>query len=93
MTVPSPQSAAAEEVTTPDGRVVLVRRESIHVTASGMVDDLNAALYLGTSIRTLQRRRAQGCGPRYRVMNGRVWYPLTALDEYLAECEVDPLAG
>lgn len=92
MSAPDPTKAVAEQVTTPDGRVVLLQREAIHVTASGMVDDANAALYLGTSVRTLQRRRAQGCGPRYRVLNGRVWYPLSALDDYLVECEVDPLA-
>ncbi|GMV28559.1 MAG: hypothetical protein AMXMBFR59_06840 [Rhodanobacteraceae bacterium] len=92
MNAPDQVAAGAEEARTPDGRLVLLRREAIHVTASGMVDDTNAARYLGTSVRTLQRRRAQGCGPRYRVSNGRVWYPLAALDEYLADCEVNPLA-
>lgn len=91
MTTQNPQSAAAEEVTTPDGRVVLLRRESIQVTASGMVDEENAAAYLQCSARSLQRYRQQRRGPSYRVVSGRVWYPLAELDEYLRLCSVDPL--
>ncbi|WP_257384998.1 helix-turn-helix domain-containing protein [Tahibacter caeni] len=91
MTAQTPPSAVAEEVTTPDGRRVLVRRDSIHVTASGMVDEENAAAYLQCSARSLQRYRQQRRGPCYRVVSGRVWYPLAELDEYLRLCSVDPL--
>ncbi|MBL8301095.1 MAG: helix-turn-helix domain-containing protein [Rhodanobacteraceae bacterium] len=80
-----------EEYRTPDGRLVLLRRQSIQITASGMLDEENAAAYLHCSERSLQRYRQQRRGPSYRVVFGRVWYPHDELDEYLRLCSVDPL--
>lgn len=83
-----------ESVTTPDGRTVRIRRApAIRVTAAGLVTEQDAADYLGCSARTMQRMRQQRYGPKYQLRNGRCWYALADLDDYLRDCQVDPLAG
>lgn len=85
---------ALEEVTTPDGRTVVVLRDrAIHLTSAGTMNEDDAARYLGCSARTMQRMRRERRGPRYHNLSGRYWYTLAALDEYLQLCAVDPLAG
>lgn len=83
-----------ERLTTPDGRTVCVRRaRAIRVTAAGLTTEQGAAEYLGCSVRTMQRMRQQRHGPKYQLRNGRTWYALADLDDYLRDCRVDPLAG
>lgn len=78
--------------TTAAGLVIDIEVPRIRVTASGMLDERDAATYLGSSVRKLQRFRKDGCGPRYRKVGGRFWYPRDLLDEFLRDCEIDPLA-
>lgn len=88
-----PVETIAEDVTTPDGRVVSVLRDSVHLTGAGTMNEDDAARYLGCSARTMQRMRRERRGPRYHNLSGRYWYTLAALDEYLQLCAVDPLDG
>lgn len=90
----APAEVTPEEVTTPDGRTVRVlRAPAVRVTASGRTDEEGAAEYLGCSVRTMQRMRKQRRGPKYEMDRGRCWYAMADLDEYLADCKVDPLAS
>jgi hypothetical protein len=86
MTVP-------EQVTTPDGRSVMVlHAPAVRFTASGMTDELGAAEYLGCSTRNMQRMRQQRRGPKY-IVTTQIWYSRPDLDEYLTDMKVDPLAS
>lgn len=42
------------------------------------------------SVRTLARMRAEGRGPKYHREGGRVLYPLSGLQEWLAQHCVTP---
>lgn len=68
-------------------RGFVVQRPVIHASASGRVREDAAAKYLGCSARQLRRMRARDEGPSYDLVCGRVWYRLSALDEYLGHCE------
>lgn len=53
----------------------------------GDVDERQAALYLSCSTRKMRKMRRADEGPNWRMIAGRVWYPLAALDEYLEACK------
>ena len=58
-------------------------------------DDLftraEAAEYLGVGVRTLYRWASERVGPPYSKLGGRVRYRRSALDRWVAQCEVQPV--
>ena len=66
---------------------------TIHPTENGLVDTVEAAVYLGRKERTLRRWRAEKKGPEYHLVCGRYMYRLDDLDAFLESCRQDPLAG
>lgn len=47
-------------------------------------DVKGAAEYIGMSVAFLNRHRISGDGPAYLKLGGRIWYPETDLDTWLA---------
>lgn len=61
-----------------------IRAAGFVVTLGGEVTSAVAAQVLGVSEGTLRNWRTSKNGPRYTRRNGRVWYSLDALVEFLA---------
>lgn len=60
-----------------------VEVEKIRVLPSGLLRAGDAAKFLGLSKRTLSNWRCLGLGPAAVKRGGRVYYPLTHLQEWL----------
>jgi predicted DNA-binding transcriptional regulator AlpA len=56
-----------------------------------IVNERQAAQYLGLSVKTLQAWRWRGTGPRYVKMNKAVRYRLGDLDAFTESNVVDPI--
>ena len=56
------------------------------------MNERDAAAYLGVSIFTLQRWRCERRGPAFRKLGRAVRYSPEALDEYLSNATVSPIA-
>lgn len=70
---------------------VKLDRPALRVTAAGTCDERGAAVYLGTSMRSLRRWRQLNQGPAYHRIANRIWYSVIDLDAHLALCRHDPL--
>lgn len=75
-----PSDLPLERRVSPTGVVVVV--PVIRATASGRVDEKQAAAYLGCSTRWLRMRRERDELPDYERYCGRIWYRLDALDAF-----------
>lgn len=51
-----------------------------------LFDTPTSAVYLDTSVPSMERWRGQGVGPDWIKMNGSVRYRKSALDRYIEEC-------
>jgi hypothetical protein len=52
-----------------------------------------AAKYCGKHPRTMKAFRLGGYGPKFLLIGKRVYYRQSDLDEFLAECVIDPKAA
>lgn len=55
------------------------------------INQTGAASELGVTDRTLARWRAEGKGPAYTRIGGRIYYRRNALSEYARSVEVQPV--
>jgi hypothetical protein len=72
-------------------KVVVSSQNHHHPEEAPVIDRLNtakAAAYLQVSPRTMQRWRREGVGPEYLRMEGRIYYTVADLDEYLSSLKV-----
>lgn len=71
-----------------------MKAQSVRRTAATRLDEHEAAAYLGgdppLSVRTLQKWRSLGYGPRYYKLGAAVRYAVADLDAFLAAGERDP---
>ena len=58
-----------------------------------VVNDKEAAAFLGLAPQTLRSARHYGRGPVYHKLGRRVVYKITDLQRYLAERRIDPEVG
>jgi hypothetical protein len=60
------------------------------ITQKNVLNDVEAARYLGLAPQSLRNLRHYGRGPAYHKLGSRVVYKLSDLDKYLAERRIDP---
>jgi hypothetical protein len=58
-----------------------------------LVDEEEAAQVLAVSIKTLQGWRQRKTGPRFFKLSNRVRYSVQDLNDYLAQCAINPREG
>lgn len=63
-----------------------IEKPILRASGSGRIRESDAAIYLGCSTRWLRKNRASDSGPNFDLIAGRVWYQISALDDYLAAC-------
>jgi hypothetical protein len=63
----------------------VLRRRGLHITLSDAVRPDVAALFLDRSERTLRTWRSTGRGPEFVGVQGRIYYPITALFRFVEE--------
>jgi hypothetical protein len=80
-------TTATPRVERKERRGCILVKPVLRVSGAGMMREDGASEYTGISTRQLRRLRAEDKGPKYSLICGRVWYSLTALNEYLANCE------
>ena len=62
----------------------LNKTENVRTFPDGRLNTVNAALYVGLSVKTLATMRCHGTGPRF-VKRGRIFYFREDLDTWLNE--------
>ena len=62
----------------------MAESKSILFFPDGRLDTINAANYMGLSIKTMAMMRTKGTGPKF-IKRGRIFYYKTDLDSWLNE--------
>ena len=57
-----------------------------------VMNDVEAAAYLGLAPQSLRNMRCRALGPVYHRLGRRIVYKISDLDKYLAERRIDPEA-
>ena len=60
-----------------------VEQVTVRVLPDGRLDRKNAAAYLGRAPKTLAQWKLQGRGPKSVTVNGREFYYLEVLEDYV----------
>lgn len=58
------------------------------VNSDPLLNRQQAAVYLGSKVKTMDNMRVRRVGPPFVKLGGRVLYRKSALDTYIASCEI-----
>lgn len=89
--IDQPQHPKAPALPTHSTVTVATSNEVVHLTPAGLLTTEDAAKYLGRKERALRRWRARKTGPKYIKTEGRYYYRLQDLHDYLEDRRHDPL--